>query len=158
MATKIEESVFEYLDRQRRFKEAEADFNRYKDSFKSEVRSYLEAEGKRSFVVEGKAGRFSVSDVRPTKVRINPVKLKQEAPDAYKESVVKDIRVEDWDGFSDYMKKLGADPKMVKSFLHVDETIDAGKLDGCKVSKEVLERCCEVKVSEGYIKVTEMEQ
>lgn len=161
MATKIEKSVFEYLERQRRFKEAEADFNRYKDSFKAEVRSYLEQQGGRAFVVEGKDGRFSVSDVRPTKVYIDPVKLKQKAPEVYRESVVRDVHVDDWEGFSEYMKKLGADPKMVKSFLRVDESIDVKKVDSMiddgKAKMEDLDGCYDVKVSDGYIRVTEME-
>lgn len=154
--------VLEYLERQRRFKDAEASFDSFKQAFRQDIRMYLEKEGKKSFQFRDSDNNgYSVSDVRPTKVSFDAAKLKRKAPEVYRKAVVKDRHVEDWEGFTSYMKQLGADPAMVASFIRTKETVDVKVVDAMvsaeETSMEQLEGCYEVVVSEGYIRVTEME-
>lgn len=159
----VRKAVLEYLDRQSRFKQAESEFSQHKKEFYGSVRRFLQKKGKSSFVFEDRdRGSFTVSDVRPKKVTFDAQKLSAALPLDVREGVIlRKYSVDDWDGFSAYMGKLGADIALVMSFLNVEESVDAKALDEAidsgKVKAEDIEGCYEVRAQDGYIRVTEME-
>lgn len=163
MKVDVRNAVLEYLDRQAKFKQAEAEFNRYKKEFYGNVRKFMERKGNKSFVFrDGSNRKFSVSDVRPTKVTFDASKVRKAlSEDVCEAVIVRDVRVEDMDGFLQYMEQIGADMPLVESFMQVQETVDQEELNDMvetgKVNMEDLEGCYELKVSDGYIKITEME-
>lgn len=160
----VRKMVLDYLDKQAAFKAAEADFNKYKKWFYGGVRQYLQKKGKTSFTFQDDSrGSFSVSDIRPKKVKFDPVKMRKVLSVEICDEVIKTESVlEDKEGFWKYMEKLGADEAMVLSFFRTTESVYEKALDNMvgsgKLSMDNLEGCYEVSVSEGYIMVTEMEK
>lgn len=159
----VRKLVLTYLDRQAAFKQAESDFNRFKKEFYGTVRDFMGKKGKSSFVFQDSSrGKFSVSDVRPKKVVFDTEKMhKVLSKDVCEAVMTAKYHVDDWEGFMGYMRKLGADEALLMSFMQVEESVDQKALDSLvdsgKLTMENLEGCYEVKVSDGYIKVTEME-
>lgn len=106
--------------------------------------------------------KFSVSDVKQRKVVWLIDVLKQKLPKCVLKYVIrKTYTVNDWDGFKDYMKALGADPKVLISYFDVKEEVDEQALDEAQeqeaITAEDVEGCYEIKENEGYVRITELD-
>lgn len=158
----VRELTREYFDRKRAADAAQKEFDVYKKSFYSKVRGFMERTGKTSFSFGSDGMKLVVSDVRPKKVVFDAEALQKKLPLDVREAVIKKTCViNDWDGFAQYMKAVGASPSMVKSFIDVKKEVLVGELDNLvsegKVSMEQLDGTYEVVVGDGYVKVTEVE-
>lgn len=74
-----------------------------------------------------------------------------------KEVIKKEYRIINMEGLKEYLKELGADPKVFKSFIQVVETIDKERMeqlyDFGEITLKQLKDCYEVKESKETITV-----
>lgn len=127
--------------------------------------------GEETFDIELKDGvnyytnhvKLKVTKVRRKKLTWKFEKLKQNiSKQLYKTVVNKTYKVNDMDGLIKYLKQCGVDAKKFKKFIDVEESMNETELDRMyetgKISKEdkaQLGKCCDVEISEPYIKITE---
>lgn len=160
---RLKRFVVDFIDRQERFKRQEAEYKKERAEFQNVVREFMGKNGMEKFRFKSPRGiKFSVSDVRPRKLVWLLDRLKENLPKSVLKRVVrKTYTVNDWDGFKDYMKAIGADPRVLISYFDVKEEVDEAAMnqvaDEGMVTEEILEGCYEIKESEGYVRITELE-
>lgn len=110
----------------------------------------------------GKPDNIKCSVIRQKSVVWDIMKLQKNFPKEVRDRMIdRKVTVNDWDGFSKYLARLGANPKLVKSFLDVEKSVNAEGMDELfregKISWDGLEGCFEVKYKAPYIKFQETE-
>lgn len=159
----IKRYVVRFLDTQEEFKRAEEEYKKERKEFQEIVRDFMGRNGMQKFRFKSPRGtRFSVSDVKQRKVVWLIDVLKQKLPKCVLKHVIsKTYTVNDWDGFKDYMKALGADPKVLISYFDVKEEVDEQALNEAEeqeaITAEDVEGCYEIKENEGYVRIMELE-
>lgn len=159
----IKKYIVGFLDAKEKFEKAELEFKKEKAEFQGIVRDFMGKNGMQKFRFKSPRGiKFSVSDVKQRKVIWLIDMLKQNLPKhVLKHVIKKTYTVNDWDGFKDYMKALGADPKVLISYFDVKEEVDEQALNEAEEQGEIsakdIEGCYEVKENEGYVRITELE-
>lgn len=159
----VKSLVINFLDLQEKFKREEEAFKKERAEFQTIVREFMGKNGMTKFKLKSPRGsKFSVSDVRPKKIVWLLDRLKEKLPKTVLNSVIdKTYTVNDWDGFKDYMKAIGANPKVLISYFDVEEKLNESALDEAAqagtITEEDLEGCYEIKENEGYIRITELE-
>lgn len=160
---RIKGFIVRFMDAKEKFEQAEREYKEDRDFFQRTVRNFMtENEMQKFRFMSPRGKKLSVSNVRPKKVVWLIDRLKENLPKSVLKTVInKTYTVNDWDGFKDYMKAIGADPKVLISFFDVEEEVDESALneaaDQDMFAEEDLEGCYELKESEGYVRITELE-
>ena len=170
----IEQSVRRLYEAQQEKKKFDEYYNEVRKKEQLAVTNFMFTnlpKGEETFDIELKDGvnyytnhvKLKVTKVRRKKLTWKLEKLKQNiSKQLYKTVVNKTYKVNDMDGLIKYLKQCGVDAKKFKKFIDVEESMDEAELDRMyetgKISKEdkaKLGKCCDVKISEPYIKITE---
>lgn len=131
----------EHKEADDKYKKAQRDFYDYMDGFFSK---HING-NKYTFATKGKIGKqtVTVNHVEPKTVVFDPKKIKNiikknaiTAPGLITSSVT----VDDIEGLKQYVKSLGGDPKVFKSFLNVEQQVDAKMLENLVEIGEIDER------------------
>lgn len=137
----IERAVIEFVEYQESFKQAEAEFKKKKEEFFSLMRNaHNNNVFERKFEFNKHDKRFSVTrSVRKT-VKFDADKLELKLPrDIRKSVIIKEYIAEDFAGLAKYVKSLGGDPEVFKSFFSIDKKVDVKELERLEGIGEVTE-------------------
>lgn len=170
----IEQSVRRLYEAQQEKKKFDKYYNEVRKKEQLAVINFMFTnlpKGEETFDIELKDGvnyytnhvKLKVTKVRRKKLTWKFEKLKQNiSKKLYKTVVNKTYKVNDMDGLIKYLKQCGVDAKKFKKFIDVEESMNEIELDKMyetgKISKEdkaQLGKCCDVEISEPYIKITE---
>lgn len=106
---------------------------------------------------------YKATTVKPKKIEWKMDVLQQVLDrDTFNEICNKAYTIIDYDGFAKYLKSLKADPKIVKSFINCEKTMNQKMLDQLsqlgEISIDDLEGCYTVTDKEQYVRVTKSEE
>lgn len=155
------QSVLEFFQEQRLFKQAQSKFTDVKERFYSDMEDYFKLNG-----VDGKLRIDNIPDMEPlivsrvqsTKLEFDLAKLEKAlGKELSKEVIIKRYEIVDMDGLIAYLKECGVDPKIFKSFLHVSRNLNTPELDRLadigKITQDQIEGCYTVKKQKPYFTV-----
>lgn len=103
--------------------------------------------------------------ITPKSVKFDPVKTEEKLSKVIPKKRIKDfisceVSIDNWDEFSKYMKKLGADPKVIKKMITVRKEVLTKELDNASklglIEKEDLNGSYTVINKTSYIRVDEV--
>lgn len=104
---------------------------------------------------------LNVNRIQSQRIIWDKDKLKKKlSKELYNKAVTKTYTLTDTQAFMNYMKELGANPKKIKKFILVDESVNEPALDNMyetgELTLEDVKGCFETKVSEAFVKLTEV--
>lgn len=107
--------------------------------------------------------KLKVTRVRKKSITWDIDKLKKKLDKkVIKKIITKKYTINDMNGLVQYLKECGVNPKKFKKFLTVDEELNEIELnrlyDLGEISKEQVNGCYKMEMSEPYIKLTEQKQ
>lgn len=156
------QSVLDYFERQKEFKNCQAQFNELKEQFNSDMEDYFECLGVGSKLYFGSddfiEDSFTVNRIQKSSVVFDPEKLECAlGKDISKSVIIKKYEIIDVVGLIAYLKTFGVDPKVFKSFLSVSKSVDTNELDRLeelgKITAKQVEGCYTVKRQKPYFTV-----
>lgn len=158
-----------FLEAKKEFEAAEAMFKATKKQFYAFVEKSINTsriDKKIEVPNVDHTGDYILSRVQRVKVTWDPEKteaaLKNVGKDIAAAVVQKQLILADKQGFIEYAKSLGADPKKIFSFFVVNKTIDEKVLNNLteigEIDETKLQGCYDVKADDPYWKVTYKER
>lgn len=156
---RFSKAVHEYVEAQQTKKTNDEIFEKAKDNFTNAADIYFKLKGNDdSEMLEDLNGSVTVSKVQKVSVQWNIDKLiKAVGKQISKSIILKRYEIIDMLGLITYLKECGVDPKIFKSFISVEETVDVKELERLeelgKISKEQLKGCYSVKCQKPYYQV-----
>lgn len=152
-AKDFESSVAKFFDKKKEFEEQKKQFDKEKEEFYSLSEKYFEDnEIEKNVNFDFGETNLILSIVKRVKLIFDVDKLtKKLSKKIIKEVIKKKIIINDVDAFMNYMKEIGADPKVLKSFFEIQKEVDRDKLDQLEAVGSIdasdIEDCYEVEVS-----------
>ena len=123
---KIFKSVFDFYCKKKFFEKNQNQFKKSKQEFYKDMDNF----NVEDLVVKSDKYNLKVTKVQTVKIKFLPKKLKKKLDKKVYNSVVnKSYTIDDFEGMVSYLKDLGADPKIFKSFISVKETVDESKIN-----------------------------
>lgn len=109
--------------------------------------------------IDGELVEIKVTQCTKKTVTFFPDALEKVLKKGAVEKVIeKQYSVNDMKGFIKYLKSIGADPKIFKSFINVEKSVNVGELERMIdlgfISMEDIENCYAVSVSNPYYKIS----
>lgn len=155
---RFNKAVYEYVEAQELKKENDEAFEQAKNKFASAADIYFKLKGEDKEVIDDLNCSISISKVQKVNIQWNIDKLiKSIGKQACKTVILKKYEIMDLLGLVTYLKECGVDPKIFKSFLMIEETVDVKELERLeelgKISKEQLKGCYSVKCQKPYYQV-----
>lgn len=156
---RFNKAVHEYIKAQDSKKENDEAFEVAKNKFAAAADIFFKLKGNDdSEVIEELNESFTVSKVQRTNISWNIDKLTKNLSKQIRKSIIlRRYEVTDMLGLIAYLKECGVDPKIFKSFISCEETVDVKELERLeelgKVSKEQLRGCYSVKCQKPYYQV-----
>lgn len=155
------ESVLEFFQKQRKFKQVQAHFNELKSKFYSDMEGYFKdngLDGKLFIDSEINTESLTVTRVQNTKVVFDADKLEKAlGKNIAKYVVLKRYEITDMDGLIVYLKECGVDPHVFKSFIAVSKNVDTQELERLeelgKINAEQIQGCYSVTRQKPYFTV-----
>lgn len=150
---KLCKKAFDYNQKKEELDKAKEELNRVADKYFSKVGSTVFESD------ESVNHRVKVTRCRRSKIKFNIEKMEKALPKkVMKRITIKTVVVEDYLGLSNYLKTLGADPKVVKSFLSVSKNIDEKEFnqqyDLGEFKLEDVKGCYEISLGNPYYTVS----
>lgn len=103
--------------------------------------------------------RFKVSQSRKVNVDWDLSRLKKVLGAHEKEVIVRSYELSDVEGLAAYVKSLGGEARLFKSFFTVSEAVDTSVLDNLtevgEVDADEVAECCDVKLGKPWYRVTQ---
>lgn len=152
--------VQDYVAAQKHFDEEKKKFESVRKKFYSSCEDYYENNGKqKTYDFDG----IVLTRVQNVSIKFDVDALEKVLSRSQRSSVIKrECSVNDIDGFIAYMKSIGADPKVVKSFIHVSKTVDEKELDQLvsvgEIDEDAVDGCYTVIKRDPYFKVREKDK
>ena len=105
---------------------------------------------------DGKKQKMTCKKVTPVSISFIAEKLEEKLDKHLRDKVIKkEVVIDDWNGFMEYMKELGASPKEVKKHISVRKTVDKKALENAEklgqISVSDLKGCYTVKENTAYL-------
>lgn len=166
----VQMAVIDFLESQEKFKEIERQYNEKKKKLQTQIKNFMFINGFDSFKFLAHHGRFQeansflrVTNIRQKRIEFDVGALEQKLDkELLNEFLVKEYFVSNMDGLIKYLKSCGVNPKKFKKFIDVRKQVDKKKLDELSELGEItlkdLEGCYTIKESEGYVKITELDE
>ena len=159
----VEKAVLELKKLNEDFKQYEEDYKEKKAKLQGFIKDYADRNSFDEFGINSKLGLFKVRPVINRKIVWDYAKLLESlGKKLYREVVDKTYSIADYDGFADYLKSCGADPKKVAPFLSVEQKVNDKKLNECAamgdITEEQIKDCYKLELSLKYVNITEMER
>lgn len=161
----FQEAVVRLFEKQKRFKEIEVNFKHIKSECTSIIDEYFdENEIDKSVNVDVADGDsitkacIKVSKVKRTTVSFNVEKVERALGHEISSQVInKKYEVNDMLGLTMYLKSIGADPRIFKSFINVTKTVNVNELEKLNelgiIDECQLDGCFTVTNGEPYYKL-----
>ena len=152
-------------ERDKAFSNLKADFSgamdelfsqsQYKDFDKIDFAIFLDDEDHTRPV----GGTYTVTKVQPSTVVFDYERLRKRLDsDTLSKVVTTEVLIDDFDGLRDYVRSLGGDPTVFKSFLKVSHDVNAKELNRLSetgdVTPEMIEGCYRVEYKNPYYRVS----
>lgn len=160
---KAAQAAFDFFWKKQKYDEVTKEFSKVKASFYKVMDEYFAENGieeKVSFRAEDACvdEEIVVSRVQSSSVNFDADKLEKAIGKKKAKAVIqKRYEVTDIHGLVEYMKSLGADPEVFKSFLSVSKSVNVKELDNLEqlgeVSVEKLKGCYSIVSRTPYFKV-----
>ena len=155
---RFDKAVHEYVEAQETKKVNDEAFEQAKNKFASAADIYFKLKGENTETINDLDCSISISKVQKVNIAWNTDKLiKVIGKQISKAVILKKYEIMDMFGLITYLKECGVDPKIFKSFLSIEETVDVKELERLeelgKVSKEQLKGCYSVKCQKPYYQV-----
>lgn len=160
---KLEAIIFNLNELNKKYKMQQEEYKSKKAFYESQI---SKAYGKRNikFHKFKDSGLFyKATFVQPKKVNFNVDMVEQILDkELFNEICDKSYTIIDYNGMVKYLKSLGADPKVFKSFIHCEKAINKNKVDQLgnlgDLSMDDLEGCYTVSDGTSYVKITTSEE
>ena len=156
--------ILEFHKLKESHKRSEDEFKKQIEKLTIDIKNFMFAHGvdnlKFSLSERSESGNSQVmvcKKVTPVSVTFLADKLEEKLDKQLVESIVhKEVVIEDWNGFIEYMKELGANSKEVKKFISVNKVVDKKALENAEklgqVSLKELKGCYTTKQSAAYLR------
>lgn len=155
---RFDKAVHEYVEAQELKKKNDEIFEQAKNKFTNAADIYFKLKGRDNEVIDDLNCSISITKVQKMNIQWNVDKLtKSLGKQICKTVILKKYEIMDMLGLITYLKECGVDPKVFKSFLAIEETVDVKELERLeelgKISKEQLKGCYSVKCQKPYYQV-----
>lgn len=153
------DAVSEFYQKQQKFKSLEAKFKGLKEQFNDDMQELFDLKGDNEPVSYDEFdSKLVVSRTQRVTIQWNPMKLvKALGKSISKQVVLKRYMINDMPALVEYLKECGVDPKVFKSFLDIEESVDQKELERLeelgRISKDQLKGCYTVKCQKPYFTV-----
>lgn len=155
------EFIKEYFDKQEKFKVIQAKFEDAKKNFYQNMNKIFEklndATKDFTFNTYGEMETYKVSKVQKVKVLFDVSALEKALGNLSSQVIRKEYKIVDMFGLSKYLRECKVDPKIFKSFISVNKSVDEDELDKLeelgKITKEQIEGCYSIQVQTPYFTV-----
>ena len=160
--SKIGKLSMELYDLNQKFDAFERQYKERKKQIFTEIKKYTDKEQLQSYGVNSGKGVFKFVPVISKEIIWDIEKLQGKVRKSLlKQFVDKTYTITDYDGLIEYLKPLGADPKILAEYLSVDRKVNKKKLDQLAAMGDIvmddLADCYKIKVKSEYVKISEME-
>lgn len=150
--------VKEFYNEQKEFKETQERFNTIKQLFYNDAEELFNYEGISKLVIDNddlEGNELVVNKVQKTSVIFDVDALENNlSKKMCKDVIDKSYTITDINRLIVYLKSCGVDPKVFKSFINVNKTVDEKKLDKLAdlglINKEQFEGCYTLKRQKPY--------
>lgn len=155
--------VQNFFKKQMKFKEVQAQFDKIKKQFNSEMEDFFKCENIDKSVVFSSNNfaeeKLVVNRIQKSNVEFNVDKLEKKVDKKIaKQIIIKHYEIIDIDALIAYLKECNVDPRIFKSFLNVSKTIDVNELERLeelgKITAEQVKGCYTVKHQNPYFTVS----
>lgn len=155
---RFNKAVHEYVEAQETKKASDEAFEQAKNKFAGAADIYFKLKGENTETIDDLDCSISISKVQKVNINWDIDKLTQAVGKQISKTVIlKKYGIMDMLGLITYLKECGVDPKVFKSFIAIEETVDVKELERLeelgKVSKEQLKGCYSVKCQKPYYQV-----
>ena len=162
---KIKHKIVELFEIVNAHRATENVYNKKRKSLQTDISNYLFANGIDGCEFKAITGTFAseptiltVKRIKRTKVTYLPEKLEKALGKVKSKKVIeKKYIINDFTGLVDYLKECGVDPKVFKTFIDVEKTVDAKGLqkmyDLGEVSLADIKGCYDISTLSSYIDV-----
>lgn len=168
---KIRESVLRLYKARNKRREVEKEVKVVEENECKEISNYMFCNNIKGFevLIDGSSdSQYNELSMKPMLLRVGKSTskkvtflidvIKNKLPKKLQKEVIrKEYRIINMDGLKDYLKDLGADPKVFKGFIQVIETVDKERMeqlyDFGEITLGQLKDCYEVKESKETITV-----
>lgn len=153
------DAVSEFYQKQQKFKSLEAKFKGLKEQFNDDMQELFDLKGDNEPVSYDEFdSKLVVSRTQRVTIQWNPMKLVEALGKSIsKQVVLKRYMINDMPALVEYLKECGVDPKVFKSFLDIEESVDQKELERLeelgRISKDQLKGCYTVKCQKPYFTV-----
>lgn len=144
-----------YLTAQETFERAKRVFEEQKREFYANCEEYYNANGQqKTYAFDG----LSMTRIQKVLITFDIPALERALPKEHRDDViVKSYTISDFDGLVKYLKSIGADPRVFKTFLTVSKAVDEKALDQLeavgKIDARTLENCYTVHKKDPYFTI-----
>lgn len=154
----LKKSIYDFFEKQNKFKQVQEKYNRAKAKFNSDMEEYFQEEGITKISIdEFVGGSLVVNRVQKVGIEFYPDKLEKAIGDLSKDVIIKQYQIIDMPGLIEYLKECGVDSKVFKSFINVSKTVDTKELDRLeelgKITEEQIKGCYTIKRQNPYFTV-----
>lgn len=165
----VKSLVLEFGNKVKRFKKTKEYFEESKEYFEEVMNEYFEKNsiGSEGLRIEypsdqlGFGGAVTVKRSQRTTVIFDPDKvekvIRRKVADEQIVVVEKQYKINDIGGLVAYLRSIGADPAIFKSFISVDKTVKQDALEQLeklgKISADDLKGCYETKLSKPFYQI-----
>lgn len=155
---KITEIVQQYVDEKKKFDEAQKHFESIKSKTTKVMFNYFDKKNINSINIDYFGKTVTLSKVQSSKVVFDLKALKEALGDElFGKVTTKKYEVVNSKGLFKYLKQLGANPKIIKSFLNVEITVDEKALNNLsdvgEIDEDMLKGTYTIENRSPYIKI-----
>lgn len=166
----VKAQIVELFEAKEDFKGIESEHKKKVEKLTVAIKNFMFVHGINHVTFKAFSGRYARGPksleckmVTPVSVEFIPEELeKRLGKEVATEFIDKEVVIENWNEFMEYMKDLGANPKKVKSFISVRKTVNKKALENAeklgKVSVESLKGCYKTTKKSSYLKISEVEE
>lgn len=159
LVKRYQQSAWNYYLKEQKFKKAKKQYEELKSQFESDMLELTEALDKKRVLFESDSfeekGVLSVRKVEKTSIEWDADKLERKLPKSVAKKVIKKkYAIADMHGLVEYLKSCGVDPKVFKTFLAIERTVDVKAIeqlgDVGEISVRQISGCYIVKCHKPY--------
>jgi hypothetical protein len=135
---RYQQSAWSYFHKKQKFDGVKKQFDEDKDRFETDMLELMDALKKNRVVFEPEtpissgteSGKLTVAKVEKTSIEWDADKLERRLPKSVAKKVIrKKYCIADMQGLTAYLKSCGVDPKVFKTFLAIERTVDMKAID-----------------------------
>lgn len=159
---KLEQTIIELKNLNDEEKNHQEEYKTKKRIYEEKIKKFLGKKQEKSYGFSDSKHKFKATFVENKKVQFNSEMIEQIVDkEVFNEIVDRTYTISNYDGLVDYLKSIGANPKIFKEFIHCEKQINKDKLNQLSelgdISLDDLEGCYTVSVISSYVKITESE-